>query len=98
MALGKTIILYSHPERPIFAVNHLSDRAFHHGFRILNPEYRTSNHDLAEGEKELVEFLNTLDSAEEFEGLYIPNHQITPKQREQLRNPGFDRSTVPVVY
>jgi hypothetical protein len=71
MTIGKSIILYTHPGQPIFIVEHLSAKAFGLGFRVLNPEIRTSPHQLAVEQEKLDEFLDSLDSAEGDVGHYF---------------------------
>ncbi len=97
MPLAKLITNYSDKDQPIFAVEHLDQMMFDLGFRILNPEYRCTWDDLKRDSEQIKEYLNVHDQ-DPVRDNYIPNHSVTPKQREMRLNPGFDRSTPPKVY
>lgn len=82
----QTIINYTLKDQPIFIVNHLSDRAFAHGFRILNPEFKATYSEIQLGEEALEDCLFVLDG--EVENLfhnYQKNLDFTPKQRAVFR-------------
>ncbi len=95
MPLAKTVICYSHPDQPIYAVEHLDELKFNLGFRILNPEYRCTFDELKKDAERFREDFQIDDTIPEN---YIPNHNQTPRQRYLIKNPGLDRSTPPEIY
>lgn len=78
----QTIINYSIKPTPIFVVRYLTDRAFAHGFRILNPEFSTTYERIEKGEEALKECLNNLDDeAENLFHNYKVNTPMNPRDR-----------------
>lgn len=91
--IAQTITNYTMAEQPIFTVRYLTDRAFAHGFRILNPEFKTTYERIEEGEEALRDCLNQLD--DETQNLfhnYKVNSALTPKTRAMWKaENGLDR-------
>lgn len=75
-----TIINYSikdHPDwgdQPIFRVEHLTDRAFACGFRVLNPEYKALPNEIASDTEDLQNLLEELDSSERQDTITYQKH------------------------
>lgn len=84
-----TIINYSiknhpdHGDQPIFVVDHLSDRAFANGFRVLNPEYKATPDRITSDTEALYELLEELDASERQDGVFFQKH--TPFYRSADR-------------
>ncbi len=49
----------------IFIVDHLSDRAFNAGFRILNPEFKATQTQIKADKELLEQYLNQVDEQDD---------------------------------
>lgn len=98
MARCITIINYKLKDQPTFTVEHLSDRAFSNGFRVLNPEFKADSNKIKANTEALNELLKKLDHHDPLAFDSVKHDYMSPRQREERHNPGGDRSTAPVVY
>jgi len=92
--IAQTIILYSHPDRPIFVVFGLTDRAFNAGFRVLNPEFKASASKVAEDTEALNNWIeNNIESSDDGDfHNYKKNTSMNPKTRAIWKSlNGLDR-------
>lgn len=81
--IAQTIILYTHPLRPVFVVFGLTERAFNAGFRVLNPEFKTHAGKVAEDTERLNEWIeNNIETSDpgHFHN-YKKNTPMNPKTR-----------------
>lgn len=81
--IAQTVQLSSHPDKPIFIVFGLTDRAFNAGFRVLNPEFKATIDQVTQGSIGINEFIeNNIESSDvgNFHN-YKKNTPMNPKQR-----------------
>ena len=82
--LAKTIINYTMKDQPIFIVAHLTDRAFAHGFRVLNPEFKATHAQVELGEEALEDCLFVLNGeVNDLFHNYKVNTPMNPRQRAE---------------
>ena len=68
------------PQQTIWVTQHLTDRLFNAGFRIVNPEFNATSTKITEDTESLLEFLETIDSSD-YNGQWEATHNPTPRQR-----------------
>lgn len=82
-------LVKAHDEEPdsIYRVEHLTDRLFEHGFRIVNPEFKDSIERVQSDTTKLMEIINDWDSFDEssFHN-YRKNSGMSPKERAIWRD------------
>lgn len=82
-------LVQAHDEEPdsIYRVEHLTDRMFEHGFRIVNPEYNASSRSVEIDTTKLMEIINEWDSFDKSEfHNYKKNSGMSPKERAIWRD------------
>lgn len=80
--IARTIINHSDPDAPILAVEHLTDRLFSMGFRTLNPEYRTTQHELDVDAKKAEEYIkeHSDENDDHLGHFYQENRHLSKKE------------------